>query len=549
MDSTEKAIEIGGTGESSETVTVKVIYESDGEYYLLVDGKYYAITPSDTNGLEVANEPSDIGPIDDDDRNESITVSATGDNIVNATVSGKTITIEGKNSGTSVITVKVNDVEYTNNKITVAVKKLSELIGINVETSDASPLVIDGASLITATISDESSNQKIATSSDVKWSVKNAEDSNKVSVTSNGIVKCGTATGKATIVCTGANNTTKEAVVESKAKIVYTNSGNANSTVTGKTGSEADFSYNNPVIPVGFSAIDTVAAKWNLSEDKKTASPEYNKGLVIMDNNGNQFVWVPVDGTTITYEKWDGTKNYRTVSQCEDDTLSDGTTISSIDTQANYGGFWIGRYEAGLDVDMDSNAQTNADSSYRSVDTAKSIPIIVEGAIPWNRITYTNSQKNAEKMYPATNQNVRSGLINGTQWDTAIKFIQLLGGKNDDANSQGVKSDSTKWGNYSDAELNLDNYKMYSTDYGASWISQNVTKKTKNDSQLLRTGASKTTEVLNISDMAGNVWEWTNEKLKDSSGFIYMGGSYYYSGIPATYRNSISDTASIDVRF
>ena len=58
--------------------------------------------------------------------------------------------------------------------------------------------------------------------------------------------------------------------------------------------------YNNPVIPAGFAAVNE-GAYWG---NGSTVKPDWNNGLVIEDVNGNQFVWVPIDGTDVKYEKW-----------------------------------------------------------------------------------------------------------------------------------------------------------------------------------------------------------------------------------------------------
>ena len=48
-----------------------------------------------------------------------------------------------------------------------------------------------------------------------------------------------------------------------------------------------NYTYNNPYIPKGFKVIER----------------NINKGLVIEDKNGNQFVWVPVDNKKIVLSR------------------------------------------------------------------------------------------------------------------------------------------------------------------------------------------------------------------------------------------------------
>lgn len=60
------------------------------------------------------------------------------------------------------------------------------------------------------------------------------------------------------------------------------------STINGEKGNK-----NNPVIPEGFKPINVGEATWG---NGTTEPPGINEGLVIEDDEGNQYVWVPVDG-------------------------------------------------------------------------------------------------------------------------------------------------------------------------------------------------------------------------------------------------------------
>ena len=65
-------------------------------------------------------------------------------------------------------------------------------------------------------------------------------------------------------------------------------------------------------------------------------------GLVIQDEKGNEFVWVPA--TESTYVK---DTSFRGSTPTGDDTLPNGITDETADVK-KYGGFYIGRYEAGI---------------------------------------------------------------------------------------------------------------------------------------------------------------------------------------------------------
>jgi len=217
-----------------------------------------------------------------------------------------------------------------------------------------------------------------------------------------------------------------------------------NATVNGRI-----YSYKNPIIPKGFKAIND-GAVW---------PTDWNTGLVIEDVAGNQFVWVPVDGTNVKYEKWDGAVTYVSVSVTTNDTLPTGIN-SETNQITNYGGFYIARYEAGKEN--------------TTILVSKKLTTI------WNNINYINSKIKSEAMY--TTAEVKSGLVTGTQWDTILKWFQNKG--------VNVSSDSSSWGNYnnSTAPANV-------AGYGIKQL----------------TGYSEYWKVNNIYDIAGNTWEWTNE--------------------------------------
>ena len=517
-------------------IVVKVVpITSSGDnksHYVQINGLWYEITLENEeieiseNGVkEVSSGEVDLsGKI-------TATIASTATATIPSTISGDTIEITPVAKGNTTITINA---EGVSNPLTanISVKQLAKLKEINIGTEKGTTLYLDGASLITATLDD--TNESIATSADVKWTSSNP---NVATVTANGIVMAGKQTGNATITCTGANNTTQTCPVESTASIYYTNSGTTNTSVIGKTGDEAGFNYDNPVVPAGFSAVNTNDAKWNFDTANNKVT-DYNKGLIIMDSKGNQFVWVPVDGTIVKYEKW-CTKNIRYDStSIKGDELPTGITDEN-EQITKYKGFYVGRYEAGLDVDLGSVYQKNTKN--RNITAS---PIVVEGAIPWNSLSYGYVKSNSEAMYPLTNTKVQSGLLTGKQWDTTMKFIQDVGLKR--VTNDNVNTNSNGWGNYNDSVRTLDRYQLISTDLGKSWETQTISsgqtypKTTNNTSQLLRTGSSTETKVLNISDMAGNLYEWTNEKYSDND-HLYRGGYYATAAsYSAGYRTSNS---------
>ena len=213
-------------------------------------------------------------------------------------------------------------------------------------------------------------------------------------------------------------------------------------------------------------------------------------GLVIKDDNGNEFVWVPA--TESTYRK---DTSFPGVTPTRDDTLPNGIKDETADV-VKYGGFYIGRYEAGI-----PEGDTSPSNKI-------GIPVSKKDATVWTNINYTNAKASAENMI--SNEYVQTGLLTGKAWDTVCHWI-----KSDDE-----LKDSRTYGNYINS----------------------LAPANENSGTKRTAGFNENWKVKNIYDLAGNVWEWTSEAYSSIS--ISRGGSYGYGGsdFPVSCRDR--DSAS-----
>ena len=277
---------------------------------------------------------------------------------------------------------------------------------------------------------------------------------------------------------------------------------------------------------------DNEADKYDGTTDKTTFA--YTTSLV-----GNQFVWIPCTTSAYTKTSW-GKQN------AEWDTTTPKAEVQQIE---KYGGFYVGRYEAGLASDMSEFTSTQQHTGSNQVYNVYKTPQSKAGLAPWNFVDWTHSKANAESMY--NNNYVSSGLITGTQWDVILNTFKSKAGLSDSdiTNSNG-------WGNYKNTAIAYTGRKAtayYSSNYWylpvfGSTETSTTTSYSDNHGDLLTTGASDTTQKYHIFDIAGNLWEWTEEDSHYATSGqyrVFRGGCYNSasSDRPACYRDGV-DTVS-----
>ena len=318
-------------------------------------------------------------------------------------------------------------------------------------------------------------------------------------------------------------------------------------------------------LPIG---EDTAPYLPNSTFSKKEG--DLAKGLVIQDANQNEYVWVEVpttiyDNTTYNNNganKPSNSEDYTNIEACLKVYTADYANSSYSDTNSNFtvqyqamlksvytnGGFWIGRYEAGLEGDTPRTSYTEISASDRAV--------VKQNKIPYNYVKRDEAQELATRM----NYNgCTSSLIFGIQWDLTLKYIEektveLAEEANKDTVRADIKnkltSNSKKIGNYYNSEFTLNRGKFAKYNELSDWKAYNSEEKTtlvtgsqkKEQSSsengiLLTTGATEATDLQNIYDIAGNVHEWTLEFYDISNPCVGRGGSYVSNGSSNPAKN------------
>ena len=287
---------------------------------------------------------------------------------------------------------------------------------------------------------------------------------------------------------------------------------------------------NNPVtIPGGF----------HIDKDSGTKVEE---GIVIEDDSGNQFVWIPTGTYNVTEEvekitepdeqdgKLTNALSRRTFTESGSTIVSGDAVIeqyyygegdsrsctivggtNSIDaflsrakpvSEGGRGGFYIGRYEAGTEAER------------TSTDDTLTTPLVQANKYPYVYVTRDQAKQKAETMYSGNEEiKATSQLISSYAWDTALNYICQT-------NEEGYMLATTT-----------------SSSYG------NIGTKNKTQTGQYKVNGVASDKYSNIYDLLGNCYEWTTEYSSNtgygnSMSCVNRGGGYSHSNYYAADRHS-----------
>ena len=345
-----------------------------------------------------------------------------------------------------------------------------------------------------------------------------------------------------------------EATAEPTPKVNVNTKAGENSTINGKKGTSK-----NPTIPKNYIPIDTATSTWG---DGNTAPSQdsVNHGLVIKDEQNNEWVWVPVDKGTLA-TMYEESSDEKTLSGTTGETAvktklysksitigtdSNKTTMSRTTPGTSTSGSYrepdlvVGNAGTSLDAKdtfyktilgetgtKEQLAQLFADEYKAMIESVSKYGGFYIGRYelsdagvqkdkqPLTETNWHNLYKKCTEL--KASEKVETRMIWGCQWDVIMNWLISSGAKTSDE----VNNDSSSWGNYYASSVKADDGK---TELKASGTFGQ-----------LNTGKTTFTMANNIYDLAGNVMEWTQE-AREADFRVNRGSDYTYTS-SASYRD------------
>ena len=256
---------------------------------------------------------------------------------------------------------------------------------------------------------------------------------------------------------------------------------------------------------------------------------DINKGIVIVDNpitydNGqttgttpdfNEYVWIPIPNFDEDFKRTAWTIGTSSTPQnlanesTEDAYWEDTTTqeyqnmLASVE---NYKGFYIGRYEASQGANDIAQSKRNTS--------------------PWIEVAQTTAITACASNTITANMH----LMYGVEWDSVLNWLignaEISKESSEDSTEMtidDIQTNSCSWGNYSDSTGDAET----------------------NSGSKRNTGYSEYWKANNIYDLAGNVYEWTQEKYSTGTSRASRGGIFSTNGVFNPAAGRVSDRESV----
>ena len=249
---------------------------------------------------------------------------------------------------------------------------------------------------------------------------------------------------------------------------------------------------------------DTAVISADFSVSDRIDEQTIRTGLVIIGPDESEYVWIPATETNFARRDFGSYFSATPFSSYRDEMELESYRAMTSSVE-RYGGFYMGRYEASFG---------GGDSIADYVPASRRVSDVESGRI-WVQFSPQDTVTVCENMY-AGNHTVRGFFPWGVNWDTMLQWLIDSGCKTE----QEVASDSTAWGNYSDDSFSPNASGRY-------------------------TGRWEEAKANNLYDLAGNNWEWTQERYGSDNyvmrggGYSLMGGSCSGSRYPAALRDPL----------
>jgi len=257
-------------------------------------------------------------------------------------------------------------------------------------------------------------------------------------------------------------------------------------------------SANNPSIPEGYKPVTVGEAEW----PEIGTAPEVtsvNEGLVIQDREGNQFVWIPVE-TPVSDTEANGTTNKAMAVKVGDNyrgllytfksdytsTVEDGCTTTNFNNNSDY-------REPALVTSDSSNGVTDLQSEYDKM---------IESVSKYYGFYIGRYELGLDGSSNPTSKKAGNGITTADAGSSSLQnWYGLYTKCKEYAPEGGTKSvvSSMTWGSQYDAMMN--------------WMQKNGinVEETGNRNEDTTTGTSETDILKNIYDLYGCHYEWTSE--------------------------------------